>query len=63
MKRDFADLLTLTTDISSRLAVIGEMLEDGIVSWMDGKASHKLLRALNVTVMWCPHVEKGAQHV
>ena len=50
MKRDFAELLTLTTDIASRLAVIGEMLEDGISLWLDGKVSGKLLRALNITV-------------
>ena len=43
-------MISFTADISSRLAITGEQIEDGIRMWREAKISDQLLRALNITL-------------
>ena len=43
-------LLSMTADISSDHALMGDRLEEGIRRWREGKISHKLLMALNISL-------------
>lgn len=47
---DLPRLISFTAETSSKLAVIGWQLEEGIRKWKDGRISSQLLQALNVTL-------------
>ena len=50
LKHDLASLITQTADFSSRFAVMGEMIEDSISRWKEGRVTDKLFRVLNLSL-------------